>query len=229
MTYYQAIYFIELFFGLVLIQQSLEHLKTDDSTKLLFIIRTFFALLLAFHVFTIYVLLLIFLCNVFLLWKFRGPYNGGADRLGLLILFCLIITHLAPTQYWKEVVLGYLALQLVLSYFMAGWVKLCNPEWRSGRALQDVFQFSAYPSSEALRELIKFPKILFIASWIIIFLELIFPLSLFSQSSLILALILMACFHLANAYLFGLNRFFWIWLSAYPSLLWLQMRLSFII
>jgi hypothetical protein len=33
-----------------------------------------------------------------------------------------------------------------------------------------------------------------------------------------------AAFHLANACLFGLNRFLWIWLAAYPPLLWFQER-----
>ena len=34
-----------------------------------------------------------------------------------------------------------------------------------------------------------------------------------------------ATFHLANACLFGLNRFFWTWLAVYPAILWLQDRL----
>ena len=33
-------------------------------------------------------------------------------------------------------------------------------------------------------------------------------------------------FHLGNALLFGLNRFFWIWLAAYPALLWFQQRVA---
>jgi hypothetical protein len=32
-------------------------------------------------------------------------------------------------------------------------------------------------------------------------------------------------FHLANACLFGLNRFVWVWIAAYPAILWLQSRL----
>jgi hypothetical protein len=36
-------------------------------------------------------------------------------------------------------------MQLVLSYFISGWVKVVNGDWRSGAALRDVFLFSAYP------------------------------------------------------------------------------------
>ena len=42
--------------------------------------------------------------------------------------------------------------------------------------------------------------------------------------ALIAGLGLAALFHLANAVLFGLNRFFWIWMTAYPSILWFQHR-----
>jgi hypothetical protein len=48
---------------------------------------------------------------------------------------------------------------------------------------------------------------------------------LVSQVSLIVALVVAAGFHLANACVFGLNRFFGIWLAAYPSLIWLQGRI----
>ena len=54
--------------------------------------------------------------------------------------------------------------------------------------------------------------------------ELAFPLTVLSRPALLAGLAVAALFHGANACLFGLNRFFWIWLCAYPSLLWLQER-----
>ena len=54
--------------------------------------------------------------------------------------------------------------------------------------------------------------------------ELLFPLSFLNPSLLIVALILAAGFHVANACLFGLNRFVWFWIASYPSILWLQGR-----
>ena len=120
---------------------------------------------------------------------------------------------------------GYLSLQLILSYLISGWVKVINPDWRSGRALRDVFQFSAYPVSESLRQWFKSPRLLFYMSWAVMLFELIFPFSLISNTSLIIALAIAAIFHFSNACLFGLNRFFWIWIAAYPSILWFQSRL----
>jgi hypothetical protein len=130
------------------------------------------------------------------------------------------IAHYASVQEWKELALGYLAVQLMLSYFIAGWVKLVNPEWRSGIALQKVFSFSAYPVSEDVRNFSNSPKLLFAMSWGVILLEVLFPVVLISPFVLYIALTMTALFHCANACLFGLNRFFWIWLAAYPSILW---------
>jgi hypothetical protein len=55
--------------------------------------------------------------------------------------------------------------------------------------------------------------------------ESLFPLTLLTHAALIIGLSIAAAFHLANASLFGLNRFFWIWLASYPSLLWFQERI----
>lgn len=132
-----------------------------------------------------------------------------------------VIHHVVRSFY-----VGYLALQLVLSYFISGWVKIVNPQWRNGQALQDVFRFSAYPASESMRAFAGRPRLLFVMSWAVMLFELSFPLTLLTQTTLIIGLVTAVIFHLANAFLFGLNRFFWCWLTAYPSILWLQQRIT---
>ncbi len=114
----------------------------------------------------------------------------------------------------------------MLSYFIAGWVKIVNPEWRSGAALRQVFAFSVYPVSESVRAWAKRPALLQRMSWAVMLLELMFPLAFFSKPALIVGLSLTALFHLANACLFGLNRFFWTWIAAYPAIIWLQTRIA---
>jgi hypothetical protein len=134
----------------------------------------------------------------------------------------LSLVHVLPHLMWQQMAFGYLALQLLLSYVMAGCVKIVNPEWRNGRALQKVFRFSFYPVSEQTRRWADYPILLFAMSWAVMLIELLFPFFLFHQNALLMGLGLMVLFHLANAFLFGFNRFFWIWVAAYPSLIWLQ-------
>lgn len=62
-----------------------------------------------------------------ILQRFQGPYNGGSDRMGLLALWCLTLLQLAPAPAWREVFFAYLGLQLMLSYFISGWVKVVEP------------------------------------------------------------------------------------------------------
>ena len=220
-----AIRLTEILIGFAFIQQSIEHLTVFRNERRLFLARFILALLLIIGIQTAWVSLLLLLLSLAILTRFQGPYNGGSDRMSLLILFCLCLTHLAPTLRWQEIAIGYLALQLVLSYFISGWVKVVNPEWRKGQALRDVFQFSAYPVSEDLRLWAQSPRLLLTMSWAVMLFELLFPFALLSSASLMLALVIAASFHLANAFLFGLNRFFWIWITAYPSIIWFQQRI----
>lgn len=218
----EAVRLTEILLGLAFAQQSIEHLHAFADERRLFIPRLILSVLLIIGFQTDWVLALLLLLGLAMLHRFQGPYNGGSDRMSLLILICLTAVHFAPSEEWQVLAFGYLALQLVLSYFISGWVKVVNPEWRSGRALRDVFQFSAYPVSESLREWSNKPRMLYAMSWGVMAFELLFPLALFSQAGLVFALIITASFHFSNACLFGLNRFFWIWVSAYPSILWFQ-------
>jgi hypothetical protein len=221
-----AIRFTEILLACAFIQQSLEHLRANRDEAMLFAPRIALSGLLIWGVAPAWTLPGLFLLSLLILRRFQGPYNGGSDRMGLLALSCLCAAHVMPTERWREYIIGYLAAQLTLSYFLAGWVKIVNPAWRDGTALQDVFRFSAYPVSEDLRRLTERPRLLFAASWAVMLFELAFPLALISQPTLIVALVLAALFHLANACLFGLNRFVWTWIAVYPAILWLQHRLS---
>lgn len=215
----------EWLLGWAFLQQSAEHLSGPRDERWLFLPRLGLSLLLMLGLQTEWVCLALVLHALCVLHRFHGPYNGGSDRMGLLILCCLCLARWLPVPVWREGAFGYLAMQLVLSYFIAGWVKIVNPDWRNGRALGDVFRFSAYPASESLRGWAERPRLLLFMSWAVMLFELCFPLCMLSRHALMAGLGIAAIFHFANACLFGLNRFFWCWLAAYPSLVWLQQRL----
>ena len=226
MTLDLALRLTEILLGLALTQPSLEHLRASQAyERLLFAARLVLAGFLISGLAPLWACLGLMAVSLLILRRFQGPYNGGSDRMTLLILSCLTLAHIAPSEKWREIAFGYLAFQLVLSYFISGWVKIRNPDWRNGQALSDVFAFSAYPVSESLRCLSDKRQLLFTASWAVIVFELAFPFSLASPYTLIAALGVAAAFHFSNACFFGLNRFFWAWLAAYPSIIWLQERL----
>ncbi|MHB8287259.1 MAG: HTTM domain-containing protein [Caulobacteraceae bacterium] len=225
MTLEAAARLTEILLALALIQQSAEHLRRFRDERVLALVRLALCGLVILGVGAPWPLFGLAGLSLVTLRRFLGPYNGGADRMGLLALWCLTLSHVLPTDKGREIVFGYLGAQLTLSYFISGGVKILNPDWRSGRALGQVFAVSAYPVSEGLRAWSRRPAALAVMSWAVMALELGFPLTLVSRPSLIAGLTLAAAFHLLNACLFGLNRFFWTWLAVYPAILWLQGRL----
>ncbi|CUH75706.1 hypothetical protein TRM7557_00520 [Tritonibacter multivorans] len=227
MTIELALRLSEILLAFALFQQSLEQLAVRYAwaDPLVFAVRLALCLPLIAGLEVTLVLAALWGIGLWQLWRYQGPYNGGSDKMTLLILTCLLLAHAAPTQFWSEMALSYLAVQLVLSYFVSGWIKVINPEWQKGEALRDVFRFSAYPVSEGLRALADRPLFLLAMGWAVILLELAFPLTLLDPLALKIALACTAAFHFSNACFFGLNRFFWIWICAYPSLIWFQDRI----
>jgi hypothetical protein len=234
MTLNEAMRLTAAMMALAFIQQSLEHLRpaARRDERLLFTPRLILSVALlaaslgvplASPYAALFTLALV-ANHLAILPFFNGPYNGGADRMSLLLLCCLAAAYNLPDPHWQEMAFGYLGMQLLLSYFISGWVKIGNPDWRNGRALRDVFLFSAYPAGENVRALSARPRLLLVGSWAVMLFELLFPLTFLSRPALVAGLIIAALFHGANAFLFGLNRFFWIWICAYPSIVWLQMR-----
>ena len=141
MTLEDAVRWSEILMGWAFLQQSAEHLTAPANERRMYILRMVLAFLLITGVQPAISEALLVLLGIATLYRFQGPYNGGSDRMSLLLLFCLLMARLAPTRQWQEISLGYLAVQILLSYAISGWVKLTNPDWRTGRALQDIFQF----------------------------------------------------------------------------------------
>lgn len=225
MTLQFAARLTETLLAFALIQQSLEHLTRFRNERMLFGARIVLCGLVIAGIASPWPLVVLAGLSLLILVRFQGPYNGGSDRMSLLALWCLTLSRLLPTPPLQELAFGYLGAQLTLSYFISGGVKIVNPDWRSGRALADVFRFSAYPVSEDLRRWADKPQVLLAMSWAVMGFELVFPLTLLWKPALIAGLVVAGTFHLANACLFGLNRFFWTWLAVYPAILWLQGRL----
>ena len=96
MTLDAAIRLTELCLGLALLQQSLEHLRGPQKDRVVFTIRIAFATLLAAGVQAALALAGLAALSLLILRRFQGPYNGGADRMGVLAIWCLLLAHTLP-------------------------------------------------------------------------------------------------------------------------------------
>lgn len=217
-----AVRLSEMILAFAYFLQSIEWLSGLQPEKTLGFIRAILSIILFLGYQPLWVEASLIIIAVILLRRFEGPYNGGSDCMSMLVLFCLFLSHALPHGIAQQMALSYLSFQLIYSYFQSGYIKLINPAWRNGSALRDVFAFTSYPVSEQTRTFAQYPRLMFTMSWSVMLFEFLFPLALLNHLALCIALLIALGFHLANAYLFGLNRFFWIWPAAYPIVFWFQ-------
>ncbi len=148
--------------------------------------------------------------------RFGGSFNGGSDAMLLVVVIGVALARAVSAPLG----LGYVAAQLVLSYGIAGIVKLRVRGWRDGTALAQLLTAPPYRVAPCVLRLIGRRHVALAASWLVITLECGFPAALVAPELAIALLVGAGAFHVGNALVLGLNRFVWAWLAAYPALLY---------
>lgn len=166
---------------------------------------------------------MLFAMALLLLLRWRGAFNGGSDFMTLVGLTGLLLAHvLAPLTHpdtaW-HLALWYVAVHSLSSYFVSGWVKLMRPEWRSGRALTVFLDNGVYGPLPA-HSIYRWPRLALLCSWGFTLWEGLFPLALLDVRLAALFCASAIAFHFLVFWFFGLNRFFWAWLSTFPAILY---------
>jgi hypothetical protein len=175
--------------------------------------------------------LFLFASQLLLQFRFRGPFNGGSDYLTTQALASIWIRHSFPeSDLIQQMCLLYLGLQVCLSYFISGFTKAFSSSWRKGLALQEFLLAPKYLVPLAWQQRAREGSLLLrIGTYAVLCFELCFPFTLLHPSLCLVAMLIGACFHWMNFRVFGLNRFFWIWLACYPALYetsqWISQRL----
>lgn len=151
----------------------------------------------------------------------NAPYGAETEnRFSLVIIGALFLRAIAPTEFITEISLWFIALQSCLSYLTAGVAKLFNKNWRGGDALLNI---ANSPTLSVMPKLaVFFNKHRSVGkslTWLTLAVECLFPLVLLiGQPWYLFFLIWGSAFHLANAVLLRLNKFFWVWIATYPAI-----------
>ncbi len=154
--------------------------------------------------------------------RFRGTFNGGSDYLTVLILMALSVAWLCGAKenpLAGKAALAYIAVQVTLSYFIAGVAKVKEAAWRSGAALRAFVTSEGYGAPDFVRRLLDGQRRCLLLSWAVLGFECGFPLAWLSPHWCLPLLAIGFVFHLGNSLVFGLNRFLFAWSAAYPALL----------
>jgi hypothetical protein len=200
-----------------------ENLKDDLKFKFLFSdqsykITTLLQLLLAISAFAFpqfYFFIGLFITTLLISIRFRGSFNGGSDMMSFVVLTGVTIGLATSNPEIQKFGLVYIAIHASYSYFKAGLAKIKQVDWRSGVALMGLAHVSLYPEIRSLK--ISKAVSLFLG-WAVMAFELaIISLPFFPDYAGIY-FVLAIVFHLVVFASFGLNRFFWIWMCAWPSI-----------
>lgn len=165
---------------------------------------------------------LLLLSSIFINMRWRGTFNGGSDMMTIvvgsgLVWYWLLFDSNPEVAKWG---LYYIAAQSVISYFVAGVIKIKNVEWRSGLALKAFLNSSIYTNDYGIiARILEHPKIIFALTWATLIFECLFPLALFNHFAAWILVLIAATFHFANIFIFGLNRFFWAWAATWPCII----------
>lgn len=167
------------------------------------------------------ILLALLLTALLICLRWRGPYNGGSDMMTMVVLLALTVGSFFHNHSLAlKACLWYIAVQVCLSYWIAGIAKLRKPHWRNGRALYLLVTATNYETPIEVQQLLQNSKIAKLASWLILIFECTFPLALLSPDLCLIYIAAALFFQLGNFFVFGLNRFVFAWLAAYPALYW---------
>lgn len=156
----------------------------------------------------------LFATNFLITIRWRGSFNGGSDYMALITLLILLIGSI--NEKWIAGCLWYLSIQVILSYFLAGIHKAKKAKWQRGEAAADFISAPHYQAPTFLLRALEYTSVSKVFSWSVLVFEIAFPLVLFFPKSFLIA---GALFHLSNFVIFGLNRFFWVWMATYPALI----------
>jgi len=167
------------------------------------------------------ILLGLLLTTLLICVRWRGTYNGGSDSMTVVVLLALTVgTFFHGHGLVMKGCLWYIALQTCLSYWISGLTKLRKKNWRNGQALYLLVTATNYETPKEAQQILKIPLVAKLASWSILLLECSFPLALLSPDWCLAYIAVALFFHLGNFFVFGLNRFVFAWMAAYPALYW---------
>lgn len=165
----------------------------------------------------------LFLLHLLTCIRFRGTFNGGSDMMIFVVLTGVLISLLSTNESGQKLGLIYIAIHGFYSYFKAGLVKVVHPDWRQGRAISVFLKRSLFTENQRVADwLDRHHDITFVMSWVVLTFELSIFLTLIFPNLMLFYFLAAIVFHFMIYLSFGLNRFFWSWLSAWPSMIFVS-------
>lgn len=155
--------------------------------------------------------------------------NANAMYLYVLVA-CTVASLPGASQELVTVAFAFLSFQVLLAYFMSGKTKLASPKWRTGEYLTWICQNRSAQLFPGIGDLAgRHRGAVLAATWSVILLQLLFPLSIFLPEPFLWAFLAAGVvFHTVISLTMGPHAFWWSFVATYPGLVfihgWLRAR-----
>jgi len=154
----------------------------------------------------------------------NGLGLDGAHQMNLIILAHMTVFWLAPAgsviRTWCLIALG---LHAVLAYVASGVFKAAGPMWRNGDAISGIMSAKIYGHRSFGMLLNRYRGLSLLMCWFTILFEVSFFVVLFSDGTVLYALLAVGLmFHVANAVFMGLGGFLFAFVATYPAVVFLN-------
>lgn len=221
-----------------IVRKIIDFFLIDKNFKKLLYINILLSILLIINSIIIFLpinfilILLLIVIQLLISNRFGGSFNGAADSMVLIILISLLLFELDEVTNLFSIPIEnninqklsfiYLTFNVSNSYFSAGWAKLKEKNWLNGIALSIFLEESVIKSKfkDKVIEILSVNIVSRLIGISIILWEISIIIALFIPNYLIIYLIFGVIFHFCNYLLFGLNRFFLLWIITYPILIY---------
>jgi uncharacterized membrane protein (DUF485 family) len=141
----------------------------------------------------------------------------GADEMTLLCLVALGFGVAIGKPAYSAL---FIACEVCLAYCVAGIYKAASPYWKQGRALQLVTRTQLFGQQKVARLLQRNRRMTSIFELAFVLWESVFLIVLFVNPDCMGAMLLVGLvFHIACAWVMGLNTFLWAFAATYPCIL----------
>ena len=159
---------------------------------------------------------------------YRNAYGSdGSDQMETMVLIGLLATLALGRSRAAALGIWFIALQSALAYFTSGVAKAFSKEWLNGGAAFKIFNTYTYGSRPVAALLKNVPILSAPLCWILVGYECVFPVSLFAPVRVTLAILsLGVLLHVFNAFVMGLNKFLWAFVSTYPAILYCNQQIT---
>jgi hypothetical protein len=176
------------------------------------------------HITLLWPIVVILLATDILTFMRHNAGLSGAFHMSFVVNTGLAIAIAAPSGSLLELAgLMFIAAQGMMGYFISGIAKITGSSWKTGHATLQILSTKTWGHPRAYDILNRFPTLSRHAGRGVVLFELLFPVILFVNPSMVIVLFSLAILmHLSISLLMGINGFLTSFSATYPAIFYVS-------